>query len=326
MNKELIAENDRSIRLYGIETQKKLFESTTILFNLTPSITELAKDLLLSGVSLILFDDNSIINELDTEINFFFNSDDINKNKSIVLKNKLQMIKENCNIQIISIEKLNNINNVKYAAFDFFDFSKENFKKIENFIIKNQKICYYLFENGNIGYYINNLIEKKEEENKKEEIQIDLNDENENEKIEGNINLEEEKNENKTTFINLLEEYYITSLENKILKKIFEPFQLKDNILNNKLKKYVLPLSFYCLVKDENFKSKYEDLNEKVKENLDFIKNTENQFNSLYYFETCNIIGGLVCQDIIKCIGMKEKLNCNLYSFNCNEENGEFMK
>ena len=94
MNKELIAENDRSIRLYGIETQKKLFESTTILFNLTPSITELAKDLLLSGVSLILFDDNSIINELDTEINFFFNSDDINKNKSIVLKNKLQMIKE----------------------------------------------------------------------------------------------------------------------------------------------------------------------------------------------------------------------------------------
>ena len=71
MNKELIAENDRSIRLYGIETQKKLFESTTILFNLTPSITELAKDLLLSGVSLILFDDNSIISELDTEINFF---------------------------------------------------------------------------------------------------------------------------------------------------------------------------------------------------------------------------------------------------------------
>ena len=127
MNKELLAENDRSIRLLGIETQKKLFKSSTILFNLSPSITEIGKDLLLSGVSLYLFDDNSYITEKDIEINFFFNSEDINQNKLITIKNKLQTIKVNSNFQVISFENFTSINNVKYSAFYMSDISKANF-------------------------------------------------------------------------------------------------------------------------------------------------------------------------------------------------------
>ena len=325
MNKELLAENDRSIRLLGIETQKKLFKSSTILFNLSPSITEIGKDLLLSGVSLYLFDDNSYITERDIEINFFFNSDDINQNKSITLKNKLQMIKENSNIKIISFDNLNSINNVKYAAFDISDINKDNFSKIEEFIIQNQIICYYVFENGNIGYYINNLIEKKKEIIE-EELKINLDDENEEiEKNEEIIDLNKNENENNIKTIDLFEEYNISTLENKIINKILEPFKSKDNILDIKLKKYILPLSFYCFVKNDNFQTKYNELNIKIKETLDYIKNTQNKYISPYYFGTCNIIGGLVCQDIIKCIGRKEKINCNIYTFNSNTENGEFM-
>ena len=90
-------------------------------------MTEIAKDLLFSNFPLYLFEDNSYITEKDIEINFFFNSEDINQNKLITIKNKLQTIKVNSNFQVISFENFTSINNVKYSAFYMSDISKANF-------------------------------------------------------------------------------------------------------------------------------------------------------------------------------------------------------
>ena len=105
MNKELLEENDRNIRLFGIETQKKLFETKVLLINLTPAVTELAKNLILSGTQLILYDDETIVTENDKNYNFFLNSEDLNKNKSNSLKIKLNLIKSSANIDIIKYEE-----------------------------------------------------------------------------------------------------------------------------------------------------------------------------------------------------------------------------
>ncbi len=90
-------------------------------------MTEIAKHLLFSNFPLYLFEDNSYITEKDIEINFFFNSEDINQNKLITIKNKLQTIKVNSNFQVISFENFTSINNVKYSAFYMSDISKANF-------------------------------------------------------------------------------------------------------------------------------------------------------------------------------------------------------
>ena len=51
--------------------------SKVLLINLTSSITELAKNLVLSGVSLLIYDDQSVVDNSDIETNFFLSQDDI---------------------------------------------------------------------------------------------------------------------------------------------------------------------------------------------------------------------------------------------------------
>ena len=83
MNKELFEENDRNIRVFGLETIKKLFETEVLLLGFTPAMTELSKNLILSGAGICLFDPKINIEQKDTLDNFVFNVNDIGKNKAI---------------------------------------------------------------------------------------------------------------------------------------------------------------------------------------------------------------------------------------------------
>ena len=71
MNKDIFEENDRNIRVFGLETQKKLFESEVLIMNITPMMSELCKNLILSGAGICLYDDGSNISSIDSETNFF---------------------------------------------------------------------------------------------------------------------------------------------------------------------------------------------------------------------------------------------------------------
>ena len=74
MNKEIFEENDRNIRVFGLETMKKLFETEVLILGFTPAMTELSKNLILSGAGICLFDSGIKIEKKDTENNFVFNS------------------------------------------------------------------------------------------------------------------------------------------------------------------------------------------------------------------------------------------------------------
>lgn len=146
MNKELLEENDRNIRLFGIETQKKLFETKVLLINLTPAVTELAKNLILSGTQLILYDDETIVTENDINNNFFLNSEDLNKNKSNSLKIKLNLIKSSANIDIIKYEELKNLtDNLCFAGFNITNINKNNLGDIENLLTNKKILTYYIY-------------------------------------------------------------------------------------------------------------------------------------------------------------------------------------
>ena len=69
--------------------------SLVLLVNLTPTCTELARHLVLSGINIWLLDGSAegtsahMINEEDTESDFLFGAADISRERSEVIKSKL---------------------------------------------------------------------------------------------------------------------------------------------------------------------------------------------------------------------------------------------
>ena len=164
MNKELFEENDRNIRVFGLETQKKLFESEVLIMNITPMMSELCKNLILSGAGICLFDNNSEIEKIDAENNFFFNLMDIKKNKVEILKEKIKSFKQNCKINIV--KDINEIKrkNIKYCVIDLSD-ENQNIndlrKEIEKVMNENKGILYYVKIKEDMSIFMNNILEQK---------------------------------------------------------------------------------------------------------------------------------------------------------------------
>ena len=183
MNKELFEENDRNIRVFGLETQKKLFESEVLIMNITPMMSELCKNLILSGAGICLFDNNSEIEKIDAENNFFFNLMDIKKNKVEILKEKIKSFKQNCKINIV--KDINEIKrkNIKYCVIDLSD-ENQNIndlrKEIEKVMNENKGILYYVKIKEDMSIFMNNILEKKLIDNieKKDNSIIFVKDEN----------------------------------------------------------------------------------------------------------------------------------------------------
>ena len=163
MNKDIFEENDRNIRVFGLETQKKLFESEVLIMNITPMMSELCKNLILSGAGICLYDDGSIISNIDSETNFFFNINDSGKKKVDILQQKLKAFKQSCRINIITT--VNDIKNkkLKYAVMDLTDdsFNKQQKKEVENIMIENKGIIYYIKIENDKAVFVNNILEKK---------------------------------------------------------------------------------------------------------------------------------------------------------------------
>lgn len=69
---------DRQIRLWGAEAQKRLKESNVLIIGLSAVQAEVAKNLVLSGISVTLLDDELVTAE-DLGANFFLREEHIGK-------------------------------------------------------------------------------------------------------------------------------------------------------------------------------------------------------------------------------------------------------
>jgi len=126
LNEETYELYDRNIRLWGKENQIKLNNSHVLLINLNSVITELAKNLVLAGVNLFLFDNNQnerpqLICMYDVKNNFFINQDDINKVRTSVLKERLNAI--NSYVKVEELPQIpENLKNIQCACIGLSDF------------------------------------------------------------------------------------------------------------------------------------------------------------------------------------------------------------
>ena len=319
MDKELFEENDRNIRVFGLDTMKKLFETEVLLLGFTPAMTELSKNLILSGAGICLFDFGGKVEKKDIGNNFVYNVNDIGKNKAEVLKAKIKLFKDPCKISIIN-EIKNKI--IKYAVVDMGDDDiKKNsniIKELEEIMIANKGILYYLKLDIDKGIFLNNILEKKLLENSAKEGKEPLfeNDVNIKEHLtlsddedEDNKNPEEKKEEKK--------EVDVINLQNDEEKKVtilkeddysFFNFEKKieevKNLIPKKLKKF----------EEDIINSAFNVI--KVVDNKDI-----NPLNGLVNY----IIGGVVCHEIINCISRKKNIKTNIYYFDGLSGNGKFL-
>ena len=326
MNKEILEENDRNIRVFGLETMKKLFETEVLLLGFTPAMTELSKNIILSGAGICLFNLGGKVSECDIGNNFVFNANDIGKNKAEVLKEKIKLFKDPCKISIINeISEIKN-KNIKYGVVDIGDNDiKSNnniIKELEEIMISNKGILYYIKLNIDKGIFLNNILEKKFLENAKNEGKEPLfekdvkitehltltDDEEEEGKDNSNATKKkkEEKKEMDVIDINGDEENNIIILKEDDYSYFTFDKKIEEikNLIPKKLKKY----------EEDIINSAFSAI--KVSDNKEI-----NPLNCLVNY----IIGGVVCHEIINCISRKKNIKTNIYYFDGFSGNGKFL-
>lgn len=296
MNQETFEVNDRNIRVYGLETQKLLFESNVLLINLTPALFELGKNLILSGTKLTLFDDQKKVNEQDIRDNFFLSNKNLQENRDECCKKVFHKIKEAADIKIIkNINDIKN-SNIKYACVDLENFF-DDFLKIEKIINECEITVYYMKVEKDKFIMFNNLTLKQGQEipNKDdvvERFQI-FEDDADFCQLE-----DDEKKENSEKEV--LIEYEKVSLEEKISL-------LKKN-LSGKFGDFISYSIKYANILLENLcqKSNLSEFNP--------VKNVVNY-----------ILGGIACKELVICIGKKKNPNIKIYFFDAFNEYGNFI-
>ena len=322
MNREDLEVYDRNIRLWGKDTQIKISNSNVLLINLSPSNTEVAKNLILSGINLLFLTDENFVTQKDVEHNFFFSSPDIGQKKNDVLKAKLEKINSLVSISLVPIDEINH-EKTKIACIDRRGISEGQFEEIENFLFKNKIITYYIDNIYDKGFFINNLesnfIKKCEEQNKNNHIILyDTDEEGEN-KVNKNEVIELDKeNENKKESVDV--DYSFI----KIAEKLAKNFDKK--LLTKKTSKMLSAISytFYKLNTLLEFQ-KNNIVVTKIKGEIDSNIQYYYQNRDKIFYPTECVIGGIISQEIVKCITMKEIINCDLYSYNPINEIGEFF-
>lgn len=170
MNLEQIEVFDRSIRVWGQGTQLKLLGSTCVLVGLDACMCELGKNLVLSGLSVWLIDEEEIKEE-DIECNFYFNKSEIAKKKADILKLKLEDITSLVKINSMTTEHeditqaIDRIRdqipeNAACYLFTSVTLSLSQYNKIEEYSSKNNLGFFASFVIGSFGFAVSNTFNK----------------------------------------------------------------------------------------------------------------------------------------------------------------------
>ncbi|KAJ2850487.1 E1 ubiquitin-activating protein aos1 [Coemansia brasiliensis] len=92
ISKEEVALYDRQIRLWGMEAQNRLRTSTVCFIGISALTLEACKNLVLAGIGTLILQDPAPITQRDLEVQYYFQSSDLDKPKDQVLAERLAIL------------------------------------------------------------------------------------------------------------------------------------------------------------------------------------------------------------------------------------------
>jgi len=96
-----VAIYDRQLRLWGVQAQQRLLKARCLIWGIEGSNVEVAKNLVLAGVSMVVRD-HKTVSAADVAYNYFLRPEDIGKNRADCAAARLQEMNPLCQVKACS--------------------------------------------------------------------------------------------------------------------------------------------------------------------------------------------------------------------------------
>ncbi|XP_001607101.1 SUMO-activating enzyme subunit 1 [Nasonia vitripennis] len=310
---------DRQIRLWGLESQKRLRAASILLVGLNGYGAEVAKNIILAGVKLVTFLDHRPVSSRDACSQFFVPRDQIDKNRAEASLQKAQ----NLNPMVQVIADPSNVDDKPDEYFKDFDViclsecTIEQIKRINAICRKYNKKFFAGDVWGTFGFTFADLITH--------EFAEDVIQTKKTRMLEAGEPIAKEKFEKVTVTIKSFEKYapFEKVLDAQNLPKDSEAYYLMLILLNfrEKHKRDPLPSERSTNILNDEAKAIIEKYN--LGDKMDHLLNGD-----LYaqISPVCAIVGGVMGQEIIKTVSQKERPHNNLFIFNPNTLCGQVLR
>ena len=222
-------EHNYNVSMLKNHIQLKLIQNKILLINLTSTMTELAKFLITAGFNIYLHD-TEIITKNDAINNIYLSEDDIGKNRTDVLYNKLILL--NSTVSVVKLKDYTKVKDYKVAIVGFSDFNL--LIQYEEYFNRRNIMFFCLNTSGLYGFCYHNLNSKIVDNfwSEKEEKLIEVQNSNSNNFLRKRDQyMEKDIIKDKEAIIAsvfLLEIYYRKNVNTKNIKKV-----LRDELNND---------------------------------------------------------------------------------------------
>lgn len=312
---------DRQIRLWGLDSQKRLRAAKVLLIGLNGFGAEIAKNIILAGVKAVTFLDHRDVTVEDRCSQFLVFKDSIGKNRAEASLQRAQNLNSMVNIEADT----SNIDDKPDTFFNNFDVvcatqcTITQLKRI-NEICRKHNVKFFCGDVwGAYGYTFADLIEHEFAEDIVQTKKILLAESGEpiqKEKFE-NITVTEKRKDTFVPFESILD------AEKSILRKESEIYYMMLIMLKYREKYGKDPLPSER--GSESFKAEAEEIIKKY-ELVDKINHLIEGDVYAQISPVCAIVGGVMGQEIIKTVSQKGAPHNNLFIFNRDTLCGKILR
>ncbi|XP_051171243.1 SUMO-activating enzyme subunit 1 [Leptopilina boulardi] len=300
---------DRQIRLWGLESQKRLRAAKILLIGLNGFGAEVAKNIILAGIKSITFLDHRSVTQIDRCSQFLLSVDQIGENRAEASLQRAQ----NLNPMVLVSADTSKVDDKPDEFFEDFDVicasecSVTQIKRL-NKISRKQNIKFFVGDVwGMFGYTFADLGTHEFVEDIVQMKKVHV--------PEGGDTSIKDKFESVTTTVKRVVTYvpFEKILNIKKLSKDDKVYYLMQILLNYREKYGNDPISRQTSLK--GLKEEYEAVIETY-ELGDTLKSLLEGNLYAQISPVCAILGGVMGQEIIKAVSQKESPHDNLFLFN----------
>ncbi|XP_034171757.2 SUMO1 activating enzyme subunit 1 [Osmia lignaria lignaria] len=312
---------DRQIRLWGLESQKRLREARVLLIGLNGFGAEIAKDIILAGVKAVTFLDHRNVTAEDRCSQFLAPKESIGKNRAEASLQRAKNLNSMVNIEA-DTSNVDDKADTYFGNFDVVCATQCTITQLEriNAACRKHKVKFFAGDVwGTLGYTFADLIVHEYAEDVVQTKKIQLSGSGEpmqKEKFE-NITVTEKHTDTFVPFESVLD------VPKASLPKESEIYYMILILLNyrEKYNKDPLPSGRGS----EDFKAEADKIIKKY--------DLENRINNLLEGDiyaqispVCAIVGGIMSQEIIKAVSQKGAPHNNLFIFNPDTLCGKILR